>query len=79
VGVVAVSRAGCCADLVVTCGLGMERVVASYIAELDSGVEVVPAPRGFSGLVLVYGARASGASPRRLRGEFQRLRGSTWC
>lgn len=51
------SRVGRCADLVVTCRLGMERVVASYIAELDSGVEVVPAPRGFSGLVLVYGAR----------------------
>jgi tRNA acetyltransferase TAN1 len=47
VGVVAVSRASRCADLVVTCRLGMERVVASYIAELDWGVEVVPAPRGF--------------------------------
>jgi len=45
------------ADLVVTCRLGMERVVASYISELDPAAVVVPAPHGFSGLVLV--AKAS--------------------
>ncbi len=43
-------------SLVVTCRLGMERVVASYIGELDPGAVVVPAPYGFSGLVLVVGA-----------------------
>jgi hypothetical protein len=43
-------------DLVVTCRLGMERAVASYISELDPAAAVVPAPHGFSGLVLVANA-----------------------
>lgn len=43
-------------DLVVTCRLGMERVVASYLAELDPTAAVVAAPYGFAGLVLVAGA-----------------------
>ena len=45
-----------CADIVVTCRLDMERVVASYIKELDPRVEVEPSPMGFKGVVLVYGA-----------------------
>mgnify|MGYP001770661735 CR=1 FL=1 len=44
-------------DLVVTCRLGFERIVASYIKELDESLEVTPAPYGFSGLLLVSGAR----------------------
>ena len=43
-------------DLVVTCRLGMERFVASYISELDPAAAVVPAPNGFSGLVFVANA-----------------------
>ncbi len=35
----------------------MERVVASYIKELDPSVEVEASPMGFKGIVLVYGAR----------------------
>jgi len=44
-------------DIVVTCRLGMEKVVASYIRELDPEAEVVPAPRGLMGMVLVARAR----------------------
>jgi tRNA acetyltransferase TAN1 len=43
-----------CADIVVTTRLGMEKVVASYIQELDSKAEVVSAPYGLLGLVLVF-------------------------
>lgn len=45
------------ADLLVTCRLGFEKIVASYIRELDENLEVTPAPYGFLGLVLVSGAR----------------------
>jgi len=43
-----------CADIIITCRLGMERVVASYIKELDAKAEVMPAPHGYLGLVLVF-------------------------
>ncbi|MEL9940875.1 MAG: SPOUT family RNA methylase [Ignisphaera sp.] len=46
-----------CVDIIVTCRLGMERVVASYIAELDPNAKAVPAPDNFMGLVIVYGVR----------------------
>lgn len=46
-------------DLIVTCRLGMERVVASHIRELDPGALVTPAPEGYRGLVLVEGASNS--------------------
>ncbi len=35
--------------------LGFERIVATRIKELIREVEAVPAPRGFKGLVLIYG------------------------
>jgi len=41
-------------DFVVTCRLGMERIVASRIKEVYPEAEVVPAPLGFSGLLLVW-------------------------
>lgn len=44
-------------DLVITCRLGMEKVVASYIAELDPEAKVIPSPYGYMGLVLVARAR----------------------
>mgnify|MGYP001772537361 CR=1 FL=1 len=44
------------ADLLLTCKLGLERVVASYVKELSEVVEVVPAPLGFSGIVVVCNA-----------------------
>lgn len=40
-------------NIVLTCRIGMEKVVASYIQELDSQVKVYPSPYGFLGLVLV--------------------------
>ncbi len=40
-------------DIVVTCRLGMEKVVASYIKELDPQAVVIPSPRGLLGMVLV--------------------------
>ncbi|RLG77936.1 MAG: RNA-binding protein, partial [Thermoprotei archaeon] len=43
-------------DILVTCRLGFERVVASYIKELFTQLEVEPSPREFQGLVLVAGA-----------------------
>jgi tRNA acetyltransferase TAN1 len=43
-------------SLLVTCRLGFERIVASYIRELGEGFQVIPAPYGFLGLVLVSGA-----------------------
>ncbi|MGC8983176.1 MAG: SPOUT family RNA methylase [Desulfurococcaceae archaeon] len=44
------------ADLLITCKLGFEKIVASYLKELDERLEVIPAPHGFLGLVLVSGA-----------------------
>ena len=44
---------GPCDYILVKTVLGMEEVAASHIEELDPGAEVVPAPRGFRGLVLV--------------------------
>ncbi|MCS7104741.1 MAG: SPOUT family RNA methylase [Thermofilaceae archaeon] len=43
-------------DLLVTCRLGMEKVVASFIRELDPSAVITPSPEGFSGLVFVKGA-----------------------
>ncbi len=43
-------------DVLIKCRLGMERVCASYIKDLNPKLEVVSAPKGFSGLVLVGGA-----------------------
>ncbi len=40
-------------NLVLTCRLGMEKVVASYVTELDPQADVIPAPRGLLGMVLV--------------------------
>jgi len=54
-------------DLVVTCRLGFERITASYIKELQESVEVIPAPYGFSGLVLVAGAPNSGELARLIK------------
>jgi len=51
-----VSVAMQCADLVITCRLGMEKIVASYINEFDAGAKALPAPYGFLGLVLVFSA-----------------------
>ncbi|ABM80293.1 SPOUT family RNA methylase [Hyperthermus butylicus] len=48
---------GRCDYILVKTVLGMERVAASYIAEIDPGAEVIPAPRGFKGLVLVRPSR----------------------
>ncbi|MEM0024732.1 MAG: SPOUT family RNA methylase [Thermofilaceae archaeon] len=56
------------ASLIVTCKLGMERVVASYVRELDPNATVTPAPEGFLGLVLVEGA----SDPARLYDEIKR-------
>ncbi|ABL79167.1 SPOUT family RNA methylase [Thermofilum pendens] len=39
--------------LIITCKLGFERVVASYVEELDPAAEVEATPQGFAGLVLV--------------------------
>jgi len=55
------------ADLLITCRLGMERVVASYVKELDPSATVVPAPEGFLGLVLVEEA----SDPQRLYSEIK--------
>jgi len=46
-------------DLVITCRLGMEKVVASYIKDIDPQAMVVPAPRGLLGMVLVKVGRLS--------------------
>jgi len=43
-------------DLIVTCRLGMEKIVASYIKDIETGVEVLPAPFNFMGLILVAGS-----------------------
>ncbi|KSW11318.1 RNA-binding protein [Pyrodictium occultum] len=37
--------------------LGMEKVAASYVKEIDPGARVEPSPRGFRGLVLVEPSR----------------------
>ncbi len=44
-------------DLIITCRLGVEKIVASYIKDIEAGVEVLPAPLNFMGLVLVAGSR----------------------
>lgn len=46
-----------CKLLLVKTVLGMERVAASYIAEIDPGARIEPSPRGFKGLVLVEASR----------------------
>ncbi len=48
---------GPCDYILVKTVLGMERVAASYIKELDPGAEVTPSPQGFRGLVLVRPSR----------------------
>jgi len=45
-----------CADVIITCKLGMEKVVASYVMEIDPSAKVVPSPENFMGLVLIYNA-----------------------
>ncbi|BEP18635.1 SPOUT family RNA methylase [Pyrofollis japonicus] len=42
-----------CNYILVKTVLGMERVAASYISEIDPKAEVIVSPRGFKGLVLV--------------------------
>ncbi len=44
---------GLCDYILVKTVLGMERIAASYIKDIDPGAEVTPSPRGFKGLVLV--------------------------
>ncbi len=44
-------------DLVITCRLGMEKIVTSYVKELEPNVEVYPAPFNLMGMVLVAGAK----------------------
>jgi len=39
-------------NVVMTCRLGMEKVVASYVKELDPEAEVIPCPFGLMGMVL---------------------------
>ncbi|ALL00181.1 RNA-binding protein [Pyrodictium delaneyi] len=46
-----------CQLLLVKTILGMERVAASYIAEMDPDARIEPAPRGFRGLVLVEASK----------------------
>lgn len=53
------------AQLFITCKLGMEKVVASHVRDLDPGAEVLPSPSGYQGIVLVSKA----ADPQRLLGE----------
>lgn len=40
-------------DLIIKCRLGMEKVCASYIKDLNPNLTVIPSPKGFKGLVLV--------------------------
>lgn len=40
-------------NIIVTCRIGMEKVVASYIQELDPQSKIYRSPYGFSGLVLI--------------------------
>ena len=49
-------------ELIITCKLGFEKIVASYIQEFDHSAEVYSAPHGFSGLVLV----AKSSNPQQL-------------
>ena len=42
-------------DIMVTCRLGFENVVASYLKELFPQARVVPRPYGFQGIVLIAG------------------------
>ncbi len=58
-----------CVDLVITCRLGMEKVVASYIKDLDSSAEVVPAPFNLMGMVLVVRCSDKYALAQRIRNE----------
>lgn len=51
--------------LLVKTGLGFERIAASRIEEALPGVKAQPSPRGFKGLVLVYGC----SDPERDAGE----------
>ncbi len=46
-----------CRVILVKTVLGMERVAASYIAELDPQARIVPVPRGLKGLVLVEASK----------------------
>ncbi|MEM4483884.1 MAG: SPOUT family RNA methylase [Candidatus Methanomethylicia archaeon] len=40
-------------DLIITCKLGMEKIVESYVRDLDVNAQVLSSPQGFPGLVLV--------------------------
>jgi tRNA acetyltransferase TAN1 len=51
------SEYGVCDYILVKTVLGMERVAASYISELDPEAKVEAAPKGFKGLVLVKPSR----------------------
>ncbi|MEB3851758.1 MAG: SPOUT family RNA methylase [Desulfurococcales archaeon] len=53
--------------LLVKTSLGMERVAAARIEEL--GLRAEPSPRGFRGLVLVYGCSDPASDARRIEGE----------
>ncbi len=56
------------ANVLITCRLGMENVVASYVKELDPNAEVVPSPKGLMGMVIVTGSK----DPRELAEEIKR-------
>lgn len=40
-------------DLIITCRLGMEEIVESYVRDLDVNVQTLASPHGFPGLILV--------------------------
>ncbi len=43
--------------ILIKTALGMERVVAARVEELNRGLKAIPSPQGFKGLVLVYGCK----------------------
>ena len=54
--------------ILVKCSLGFERLVASRIEEVAPWLKAEPSPRGFKGLVLVYGCRDSREDARLVEG-----------
>ncbi len=44
-------------DILIKTSLGFEKIVASRIREIDEDTDVIPAPKGFKGLVLVRAGR----------------------
>ncbi len=42
-----------CYDILLTCRLGMDKIVATYVMELDPEAQVVPSPFGYEGMVAI--------------------------